>query len=65
MTNKEAIIEGLQANTYEADVCTVSYIACPYYSDSDCKNPYKSETTDHQLFCDSCKIEWLYKDFES
>lgn len=64
VTNREAIIQGLQARTYESDITVVSYIDCPYYSDDDCKNPHKIGTTDHQMFCDECKAEWLDKEYE-
>lgn len=60
MTNRESIIDLLQRNSYEDDSIVASYIECPYCDG--CTNPHEYGTTDFQMYCDDCKIEWLDKE---
>lgn len=58
MTNREALIQGLQKRDWETDRIYTSMIACPYVNK--CENPYKYGTTNYQVFCDEvCKTAWL------
>lgn len=56
MTNREVLIKSLQDK--EADICTVSYIACP--SSPGCKYDGSSAYS----ACEECKMEWLDKEWE-
>lgn len=64
-TNREVLIDLLQTDDFEYMKYATSKIECPYYSDSDCHNPYKYGTADFQIYCDeTCKIEWLDSEME-
>lgn len=57
-TNREAIMQALEANDYYVDLSVASYISCPK------KDGCKYQGEENTDCCDNCKAEWLNDEFK-
>lgn len=66
MTNKEVLIQALQAFDGVGEEYVTDYLTCPYVDDSKCLNEQRGvEYGDGDFYenCAECKAKWLLEEF--